>query len=381
MTWRHYLRVKTRDPAFLWGMVIAILVGGAAIGLAVDMMVEPWMGPAATVEALEPEPDPQPVEPSRMRQVKQAAQAGEWWAVWKGIPWVIVEGWRRWGLTLLAVLTGVCWLAFLLQAVQPRGWRDIRLWGPLAGLALGVFSIWPTLFFILWQEHHWGLNPAAGLAAGLKYFVLGVGLREELAKFLCVVVLLPWLVRRGDELAALVCSAAVGLGFAMEENVSYIAGSGGAATLARLLTPAPLHMALTGLIGLAAYRACRWPREWGPHFLAVLGVMVLAHGMYDSLIALPALRELAIGAQIIFALLMFQFFRELRPLQALRAEAISLTATFLLGVSLVAAATFVYLSAAVGWRTAADMLAYSIAGEALMVYLFLREMPERLVRT
>ncbi len=43
-------------------------------------------------------------------------------------------------------------------------------------------------------------------------------------------------------------------------------------------------------------------------------------------------------------------------------------------------ATFVYLSATAGCATAFDVLAEGVLGLAVMVYLFLREMPETMVR-
>jgi chromate transport protein ChrA len=143
--------------------------------------------------------------------------------------------------------------------------------------------------------------------------------------------------------------------------------------------PAPLHMAMTGLIGLAAYRACVWPRQWGPQFIAMFGVVVLAHGLYDTFAATPILEDVNLAAGLIFVFLIFQFFRELRPKQSLRVEPISLTANFLFCVSTVAAATFVYLCAAIGWKMAGDVLVGSILAESAMVYLFLREMPDRLI--
>jgi hypothetical protein len=149
--------------------------------------------------------------------------------------------------------------------------------------------------------------------------------------------------------------------------------------MGRLLMPAPLHMSMTGLVGLAAYRACVWPKEWGPLFVATFGVVVLAHGLYDAFAALPALAEYSLFGMLIFVGLIYQFFRELRPLQALRVEPVSLTANFLFCVSTVAAATFVYLCAALGWHPAADVLVSGIVGQSMMVYLFLREMPETMV--
>jgi hypothetical protein len=142
--------------------------------------------------------------------------------------------------------------------------------------------------------------------------------------------------------------------------------------------PAPFHMALTGLIGLAAYRACVWPKQCAPQFVAWFGVMVLAHGLYNSF-TMPSLADFALGSAVIFVFVIYQFFRELRPNQKLKVEPISLTANFLFCVSTVAAATFVYLSAAVGWQMAGDVLVAAIAGQSVMVYLFLREMPERLI--
>ena len=53
--------------------------------------------------------------------------------------------------------------------------------------------------------------------------------------------------------------------------------------------------------------------------------------------------------------------------------------TMLFCVSTVAAATFIYLCAAVGWQTAGDVMMAGIAAESAMVYLFLREMPETMV--
>jgi hypothetical protein len=48
-------------------------------------------------------------------------------------------------------------------------------------------------------------------------------------------------------------------------------------------------------------------------------------------------------------------------------------------VATVAAATFVYMAAAVGAKVAGDALVMGLAAQAAMVYLFLREMPETMV--
>lgn len=380
MVWKNYLRTKTRNPAFLWRMVIRILVAGVLVGLVVDAVVPAWEQIETAHDAEdEDEREPEPTPQSRAWDaMEKDADAGEWSSVWWAVPHYMAISWQAWGTTTLAVLTGLCWFAFVMQAIQIRSRTDYRIWLPLLGLLLGVLSIWPTCFLILWQERQWGLVRSEDPVAGIRFYTLGVGLREELSKFLCFLPLLPWLVRRRDELGALLIAGAVGLGFAMEENVGYIWSSMGSGTLGRLMMPAPAHMSLTGLVGLAAYRACVWPRECGVHFIAVFGVIILAHGLYDALL-MPAFADLSLGSSVIFLLLIYQFFRELRPLQALRVEPISLTANFLFCISTVAAATFVYLCAAVGWQMASDVLVQGIVAQGVMVYLFLREMPERLV--
>jgi RsiW-degrading membrane proteinase PrsW (M82 family) len=360
-------------------MGFAILAAGALLGVAVDAAVPAWITEDTLAGDEDPEdPTPEPLDPDS-DLLKGLADRGEWRELFWAVPWWMARTWQHGGSVALAVLTGACWLAFAWQSIQPRGARDARAWLPFVAMALGVLSIWPTMFLIFWQERVWGLEESELLAPAIRFFVLGVGLREELSKFVCFLPLLPWVVWRRDELAALVLAGCVGIGFGMEENVGYIYGSIGTGTLGRLMMPVPLHMAMTGLIGLAAYRACVWPKEWGPQFIAWFGVVVLAHGIYDVLAGTPAVAEYGILGFLIFIGLVRQYFHELRPKQSLRVEPVSLTANFLFCVSTVAAATFVYLSAAIGWQTAADVMVMGIAAEAVMVYLFLREMPETMV--
>jgi len=63
----------------------------------------------------------------------------------------------------------------------------------------------------------WGLVESDQLVPGLRYNILGIGLREEFAKLCCLLPLMPLLLRQRSELAALLLSACVGLGFAIEE--------------------------------------------------------------------------------------------------------------------------------------------------------------------
>ena len=214
---------------------------------------------------------------------------------------------------------------------------------------------------------------------GLRFYILGVGLPEELAKLLCFLPLVPLLLRIRSDLAALMAAACVGLGFAIVENMSYFHHSSGGDVVGRFLTANPMHMTLTGVAGLAAYRAARDPRSWGPQALAMIALMILAHGLYDASIAIPDLADVSLLGTIIFALVVYQFFRELRDLRPRRVETVSLTATFLAGVSLVTAATFIYMSGLLGLQPACDAMAVNVLSLSLMAYLFLREMPDTMV--
>ncbi len=367
MDLKRTLQTKTRDPAFLWRMVIVIL----GVGIVLGWLADRWaVGPLDALAA---------GDDSGWQRLEALAAHGQWWDVWWGVPRVFFSDFSYPGAVALALFGGCCWLVFLWQALRVQSPWDGRMAFTLLAVALGILSIWPTGFLILYQEQRWGLREDVDLVPGLRFFILGVGLREELAKFVCFLPLMPMLLRKRDEMLALISAACVGLGFAVEENIGYLTGSRGTDTLGRFLTANPLHIALTGLIGLNAYRAFRDPKTWGPQALAMFGLMVFAHGLYDAAIVLPAFQEISLVGSIIFAFVLYQFFHELRGLRPRGHDTISLSATFLCGVSLLAAATFVYISAIVGAQTAADTLMTDVVSLGVMVYLFLREMPETMV--
>lgn len=368
MTWRSYLKTKTRQPAFLWRMVIWILAAGIGLGFVAQKIYPPQ---ATEVKEKVASDDSWEI-------LRSLAEQGEWGQLWWTLPRVVYHH-KHLGPVVLSAITACCWLVFLWQAMRTPGLRELRLWCALIAIPLGVLSIWPTLFFDYWLEHAWNLRESKELIPGVRYFVLSVGLREELAKLLCLLPLMPLLLRINDELTTLLVSGCVGLGFAIEENINYFINSGGTSTLGRFLTANPLHITLTALAGLALYRALRNPKGWTSHSLGVFGMLVFAHGLYDAFIIVPALAEYSLFTMIIFALVIYQFFHELRALRPAQGDTISLSANFLCGVSVLTASTFVYLSATLGMSVAFDTLASGVTGLAVMVYLFLREMPETMV--
>lgn len=369
MNTRQRLQAKTRSPDFLWKMVLGILVFGLIAGYVLESSL---LGKADSLQEAK-------WNSGLVDELEELAESGAWAELWWKVPRLMTIRFQYRGPLLLATLTGICWLAFVLQALQLKGWADPKLWLTLAAVLLGILSIWPTFFFIFWQEFGWGLVESASLIPGLRYFILGVGLREEFAKLLCLLPLMPFLLRLRSELAALLVCAAVGLGFAIEENIGYFFKESGTSVVGRYVTANPFHMTLTGLVGLAVYRGLRSPRDWGPHALATFGTVVFAHGLYDAFIVLPTFNDYGILTVIVFALVVYQFFHELRELRPRGTDTISLTANFLCGVSLVTASTFVYLSASLNWTAALDTMVPEVLSMALMVYLFLREMPESMV--
>src|SRR5207244_7138900 len=109
---------------------------------------------------------------------------------------------------------------------------------------LGILSIYPTLLAVVTEESIFKFKMVNQPLPDAIYFVAGVGLREELAKLLLFLPLLPALLRRGSRIEAMTCGALVGLGFAAEENIGYFSELAPGVALSRFLTANFLHMPL-----------------------------------------------------------------------------------------------------------------------------------------
>jgi RsiW-degrading membrane proteinase PrsW (M82 family) len=215
-----------------------------------------------------------------------------------------------WGRLLLTTLVSAIWFLVLMR------YRDaadrLPWWWPPAALLLGVASIVPTVWFVQFQEIRLGLKEGATGMEQLKYYVVGVGLREELAKLLLVLPFLPWLLRKKSPGLALLTGALVGLGFAFEENVSYFRQGLASEGYGRMLTANFMHLAMTGITALAAYDLCRSKFVRMMDFITVFAVIVCVHGVYDwSFTGLPELSllgSLDIISIVMLALLAKHFF-------------------------------------------------------------------------
>ncbi|TWU46258.1 hypothetical protein Poly51_56540 [Rubripirellula tenax] len=302
----------------------------------------------------------------------------DWTEIFRVIVPLTAERFKQGFATLLAIIAGIGW--FVLAARMGRaGTREgARLW--LCGLAIvmGGLSIPVTSLVNIWQELDWGITESNDLIEGIKFYVLGVGFREEFAKLLMLLPLMPIIVRRRSPIEALIVSACVGLGFAIVENMGYFARSSSTDSMGRFLTANFAHMSMTGLIGLSFARFF-WKKQDISHALLTFLLVMLAHGFYDATIAVPGLQDLSIAGTIIFILLAYAFFHEVRSEYQQTPETISLTASFLFIVSMLTAITFVYVSWRMGFAASVTLLAVDVLGLGVMVYMYLREMPNSLI--
>ncbi|MFN7560874.1 MAG: PrsW family glutamic-type intramembrane protease [Prosthecobacter sp.] len=198
---------------------------------------------------------------------------------WKGllldhftdIPWLLV------GFTLFA---GLVWFIILVQHDEKTGWRWAR---PVLPVLAGIFSVWPTLSILAWQEHVQGLKAGGEFPHDLWYYLIGVGMREEVCKLALFAIFLPWLLRTRAPGRALITGAFVGLGFAIEENVQYYAEHGLSSAITRLLTANFLHISMTAITSHSLYVMFRSGFRDAGQFIATFAGVVLLHGLYDWL--------------------------------------------------------------------------------------------------
>ena len=304
---------------------------------------------------------------------------GRWWDLFWRIPSTMAERLDDLPAVGLATVAAVAWWLFAVQAGQCCHAGGGRWWLTVAALGLGVLSIWPTTFLNYYMEHTWHLQPSEELVAGIRFYVVSVGLREELSKLLLLLPLAPFLWRRGNRLEILIVAACVGLGFAFFENIGYFSRSGQTSSMGRFLTANFFHMAATAIVGVHVLTGLPAGLKDGLagvlNGLAVFLVVVFAHGLYDAGIAVPQLAEFYLLPSLVYIFLAYQFFHELRQLRQPAGPEFSLTATFVIGLSLLASITFVMIATRGGWRAAGDVLVADVTALGGMVYLFLREIP------
>jgi RsiW-degrading membrane proteinase PrsW (M82 family) len=302
----------------------------------------------------------------------------DWRAIIRSVPLAQIAT-QNDSFVALTLITGLAWAFFLFHLGETAKFFSSTTLLCLAGLVLGILSTTPTIYLLIWEEEMLKLSAGDTSAHLLAYSVGGIGLREELCKLLLFVPLLPLLLKRDDDRDALLVASFVGLGFAIEENGSYFLATQGVDVPGRFLTANFLHIALTGLNGLALFRACAGRAHGLNEFLTVFPLTVLAHGLYNCLGAIPELMELggylAITLFVVASIIYFNRANELRENVRMT---LSLTGAFIIGLTVVAAAVLIEQVSAFGPGPGLTRVFPEFIGVGILILMFLRVFDEGL---
>ncbi len=271
------------------------------------------------------------------------------------------------GIVLLAASSGLVWFGICALIGQVAERPRVRAPLYLAAFFLGVGSTYLTLAIAIVEQRLFAFTEKGEAIVDLIYFVVGVGLREELSKALLLLALIPIVTRWGRRREALACGALVGLGFAAEENLGYF-HMGLSTALSRFLTANFLHVSTTGLVAVAIDDAIRRRETRQGDLSRTLMLVVAAHGLYDFFLSKDGSSFLSM---FVFILLARRFVGVLRSLPGREGP---LLRWFLVGLALVAGASFVYASVLVGPQHAATSLLEGMLGVAIVTYVFVQEL-------
>ena len=293
----------------------------------------------------------------------------EWGGVWSSLLAMQKENFSDKIPLILTGVAGAVWLLLAWQMGQPRGPFSFAIWAPLIAIPLGALSTLPVLFLDVYQSEVWGLKHTGLFFQDCLFFLAGVGLREELCKLLFFLPLVPVLLWRRNRLEMLLVAGAVGLGFAIEENVSYFRMAEPANAFGRFLTANFFHFAATGVIGLSFCDTLRdFKSKWW-HFPCTFLAVVAAHGFYDAFLSVPAYLFMALGLSC-FILLSLFFFRQVARERGPATDQIFPAATLILGLSVLVATIIACASLEYGLKFALGAVAQGGVSLGVFVYMF-----------
>jgi RsiW-degrading membrane proteinase PrsW (M82 family) len=314
---------------------------------------------------------------------------------WKGALRFLPNVWTPKISATGLVMSGIAalgWMFFCARLGRLRRRLGFRLPMYALAFAFGVASVVPTVTLITIEEAKLNLVETGDAARDALFFVFGVGLREELSKILLFLPLLPLLRKWGDKLDVLVCGALVGLGFAAEENLGYLAQENLSTGLGRFLTANFFHMAATGTLASAVDDFISDREKHAQAFTRTSLLVVGIHGAYDFLLSHPEYGG-AYFAMACFVFLTRMFLnavgdaqvREARKARAADAAkgaalrdwrrgdgGISPLHAFIFAVAIVTGVSLAYAVMAVGPTNAVLVMGSGLLGEAIIVYVFVR---------
>lgn len=275
-------------------------------------------------------------------KVKTLKRLKRWWAL--GLNWGqrMVQR-QTFAMVGLTALCGAMW--FTIITLFGRGWShrgDLVLYG-LAVIAGGISTV-ATIAVSTWQTETFGFDFNGNFANDLIYCISGIGLREEVLKLLLFIPFLPFLLKSRSSMKALATGACVGLGFAIVENLSYFGSGLEGMIFLRLITANFLHISLTGVLGLALFHLCRWPKSRWEEFIATFIIVVVAHGVYDALAGLvqQLSAQFSILTIIVFAVIAIRYISVAREVREGGPSSVSPLGVFVIGSALIVALAWIH---------------------------------------
>ncbi|MDB4945348.1 MAG: hypothetical protein JWP97_4882 [Labilithrix sp.] len=274
---------------------------------------------------------------------------------------------------VMAGVSALAWAFFCarLGKLGEHARRRVPLY--VAAFVLGVLSVVPTVGLIAVEEAKLRLVETGEPLRDALFFVFGVGLREEASKLLLFLPLLPVLRRWGDRLDVLVCGALVGLGFASEENLGYLASGDLSTGIGRFLTANFMHMAMTAILAAALDDLMRDREKNAADFSRIAMMVVGLHGAYDFLLS----HEEYGGSYLAMAVLFFLVGMFLTSVDHARRTAdrgVTVTQSFVLALSVVTGTSAVYAVAQVGLYHGLVVMTSGLLGVAILIYAFVRSL-------
>ena len=289
--------------------------------------------------------------------------------------WLWPAGYNRfdpWPLVLAVIAAGL-WLVIttrLGRIVDPVKGRPLIY---ATAFVLGILSIYPTLLFSVVEEDIFHFKVVNNPVPDAIYFVAGVGLREELAKLLLFLPLLPALLRRGSRLEAMTCGALVGLGFAAEENIGYFSEYPPGVALSRFLTANFLHMSLTALLSLSVFDQARGRSTPRDHFNVMFPLVICVHGAYDFFLSDSTFGRYSLISMMLLLFVAQQFLRQLL-IATSRFEEEGILRLFVASLTVITGVSYIYASTLVGPLFGLRYIALGGLGEVFVIWMFVREL-------
>ena len=277
--------------------------------------------------------------------------------------------------TLLCLLAGSGWLFLFIKITGFNAAPKIDKFALAGALLLGFFSTWLCVTVIHIQDFYIFTTPIEKLnpAKLFVFFTAGVGLREELSKLLLLLPLVPWLAKSRDPLKHLLFSAIVGLGFALEENIAYLASNSHESGIlfGRFVTANFLHMMLTSYCGYYLIRAWRVGGHAWNDFAFNLTKMILLHGAYDFFLTVN-FEGADFIAMMLYVATGYEFLRLLLSFMRHEQRGPSATSLLMLALAVSAAAGIYYSGSLVGLSYAVETIIPSILANAVLAYMFVK---------